>query len=39
VRTAPDAGTARLVEVVTGQPFGTYLREHVFEPLGMRDSQ
>ncbi|RKT83736.1 CubicO group peptidase, beta-lactamase class C family [Saccharopolyspora antimicrobica] len=28
----------RLVEVVSGQPFGDYLREHVFGPLGMRTS-
>lgn len=26
---------ARLVEVVAGQPFGQYLREHIFAPLGM----
>ena len=29
---------ARLVEVVSGRPFAAYLREHVFDPLGMRDS-
>ncbi|MER7015564.1 serine hydrolase domain-containing protein [Saccharopolyspora sp. NPDC000359] len=29
---------ARLVEVASGQPFGDYLRQHVFEPLGMRTS-
>ncbi|MCP2165581.1 serine hydrolase domain-containing protein [Goodfellowiella coeruleoviolacea] len=29
---------ARLVEVAGGQPFGDYLREHVFTPLGMTDS-
>ncbi|WP_197319159.1 serine hydrolase [Saccharomonospora sp. NB11] len=29
---------ARLVEVVGGQPFGDYLREHVFTPLGMSRS-
>ncbi|HEX6357177.1 serine hydrolase domain-containing protein [Actinophytocola sp.] len=29
---------ARLVEVASGQPFDEYVREHVFEPLGMRDS-
>jgi CubicO group peptidase (beta-lactamase class C family) len=29
---------ARLVEVVSGQPFATYLAAHVFEPLGMRHS-
>lgn len=28
----------RLVEVVSGQPFGDYLRQHVFGPLGMRTS-
>ncbi|MFF5212151.1 serine hydrolase domain-containing protein [Streptosporangium sp. NPDC000396] len=29
---------ARLVEVVSGQPFAAYLGAHVFEPLGMRHS-
>ncbi|MFI6603862.1 serine hydrolase domain-containing protein [Nonomuraea sp. NPDC050536] len=29
---------ARLVEVVSGRPFSTYLDAHVFEPLGMRHS-
>ena len=29
---------ARLVEVVSGQPFDVYLREHVFTPLAMRDT-
>ena len=29
---------ARLVEVVSGQPFDTYLREHVFRPAGMAAS-
>ena len=29
---------ARLVEVVSGQPFDAYLRQHVFRPLDMRDS-
>jgi len=29
---------ARLVEVVAGEPFASYLRRHVFEPLGMSDS-
>src|SRR5262245_38601091 len=29
---------ARLVEVVSGQPFDEYLRAEVFGPLGMRDS-
>lgn len=28
----------RLVEVISGRPFGDYLREVVFEPLGMRDT-
>lgn len=28
----------RLVEVVSGQSFGTFLRERLFEPLGMRDT-
>ncbi|WP_253776215.1 serine hydrolase domain-containing protein [Goodfellowiella coeruleoviolacea] len=30
---------ARLVEVVSGQPFDDYLRQHVFGPLGMSDSR
>ncbi|MFI6822875.1 serine hydrolase domain-containing protein [Micromonospora sp. NPDC050187] len=30
---------ARLVEVVSGQPFDDYLRQHVFRPLGMADSR
>ena len=29
---------ARLVEVASGRPFGAYLREHLFAPLGMSDS-
>jgi CubicO group peptidase (beta-lactamase class C family) len=29
---------ARLVEKLSGEPFETYVREHVFAPLGMRDS-
>ncbi|MCG5215411.1 serine hydrolase domain-containing protein [Streptosporangium sp. KLBMP 9127] len=29
---------ARLVEVVSGEPFGGYLKSHVFAPLGMRHS-
>ncbi|MGW4590381.1 serine hydrolase domain-containing protein [Amycolatopsis thermoflava] len=29
---------ARLVEVVSGQAFGDYLRQHVFEPAGMRST-
>jgi CubicO group peptidase (beta-lactamase class C family) len=29
---------ARLVEVVSGQPFDTYLREHVLQPAGMAAS-
>jgi CubicO group peptidase (beta-lactamase class C family) len=27
-----------LIEVISGQRFDVYLREHVFEPLGMRDT-
>ena len=27
-----------LIEVISGQPLDAYLREHVFEPLGMRDT-
>jgi CubicO group peptidase (beta-lactamase class C family) len=30
---------ARLVEVVSGEPFSDYLRAHVFEPLGMEDTE
>lgn len=33
----PDAA-ARLVEVVSGEPFGRYLEERVFGPLGMEDT-
>ncbi|GHF15585.1 serine hydrolase [Amycolatopsis deserti] len=29
---------ARLVEVASGEPFGDYLRRHVFEPAGMRST-
>lgn len=29
---------ARLVEVVSGESFEDYLRDHIFEPLGMRNS-
>lgn len=29
---------ARLVEIVSGRPFAVYVREAVFEPLGMRHS-
>ncbi len=29
---------ARFVEVVSGQPFDVFLRERIFEPLGMRDT-
>ena len=29
---------ARLVEVLSGQPFAEYVREHVFLPLGMNES-
>ncbi|TDB73882.1 class A beta-lactamase-related serine hydrolase [Micromonospora sp. KC721] len=29
---------ARLVEVVSGQPFADYLRDRVFEPVGMRST-
>jgi CubicO group peptidase (beta-lactamase class C family) len=30
---------AALVERISGQPFGTYVREHVLEPLGMRSTR
>ncbi len=29
---------ARLVEVISGQPFGEYLKEKLFDPLGMNDT-
>jgi CubicO group peptidase (beta-lactamase class C family) len=29
---------ARLVEVLSGQPFEEYVREHIFRPLGMNES-
>lgn len=29
---------ARLVELLSGQPFETYVREHIFNPLKMRDA-
>jgi CubicO group peptidase (beta-lactamase class C family) len=29
---------ARLVEIVTGQRYAAYLRENIFEPLGMKDT-
>jgi CubicO group peptidase (beta-lactamase class C family) len=29
---------SRLVEVVSGQPFDVFIRERIFEPLGMRDT-
>jgi CubicO group peptidase (beta-lactamase class C family) len=29
---------SRIVEVASGQPFDEYLREHIFEPLDMRDT-
>lgn len=29
---------ARLVEVLSGQPFDAYVRDHIFAPLGMTDS-
>lgn len=30
---------ARMVEVVSGEPFATYLRTHIFQPLGMHDTE
>jgi methyl acetate hydrolase len=30
--------TGKVVEVVTGQTLETYFRQHIFEPLGMRDT-
>jgi CubicO group peptidase (beta-lactamase class C family) len=30
---------ASIVEKVSGQPFGEYLREHVFKPAGMQDTR
>jgi hypothetical protein len=32
------AALGQIVEDVTGQPFGSYLREHIFGPLGMDDT-
>lgn len=29
---------ARVVEVVAGQPFGDFVRENIFEPIGMKNS-
>ena len=29
---------ARLVEVLSGRPFAEYVAEHIFQPLGMKDS-
>lgn len=29
---------AAVLEVITGQRFGTYLKEHIFDPLGMKDT-
>lgn len=29
---------AGVIEVVTGQTFGEYLKEHIFDPLGIRDA-
>ncbi len=29
---------ARVVEVVSGQPFGDFLQQRIFQPLGMRDT-
>ena len=29
---------ARLVEVLSGQPFDSYVEQHIFDPLGMADS-
>src|SRR5690606_29366884 len=29
---------ARLIEVVSGQPYANYLEEHLFTPLGMHDT-
>ncbi len=33
------ATLGQIVEDVSGQPFGRYLREHIFEPLGMADTE
>tara|TARA_R110002072_G_scaffold46082_6_gene127905 strand:- start:7795 stop:9012 length:1218 start_codon:yes stop_codon:yes gene_type:complete len=30
--------TARLIEVISGQAFDEYLKEHIFQPLGMLDT-
>ncbi len=29
---------ARLVEIISGQPFDSYLRQHILDPLGMSDT-
>jgi len=33
----PDV-QARLVEVLSGEPFDVYLQKHIFDPLGMKDT-
>src|SRR5262249_30672724 len=38
---SPQAGIdvlARVVEVASGQPFDAFLRQRIFEPLGMKDT-
>jgi CubicO group peptidase (beta-lactamase class C family) len=38
---SPGAGfdtLGRVVEVASGQPFDQFLRQHIFEPLGMKDT-
>jgi CubicO group peptidase (beta-lactamase class C family) len=42
-RTAYNYGVSidilgRVIEVVSGQPFDVYLKQHVFDPLGMKDT-
>jgi CubicO group peptidase (beta-lactamase class C family) len=40
-RYSPTAGfetLSRVVEVVSGQPFDQFLKQHIFDPLGMKDT-
>lgn len=42
-RTAYNYGVSidilgRVIEMVSGQPFDAYLKQHIFEPLGMKDT-
>jgi len=35
--TGPDV-LARVVEITSGQPFDAYLKQHIFDPIGMKDT-